>query len=279
MINKTFTFLVLTLTLSFGQDISLMTYNIRFDSRSDGENIWENRKETLVNQIRFHEPDVMGTQEGLEHQIQFIDEKLKSYSYVGIARADVKEGGKGEYSAIFYNTKKFTEIKNGTFWLSKTPDIPSRGWDASLNRICTYILLKSKSNGEQFWVFNTHFDHKGKLARENSAKLILEIINEINQQHFPAFLMGDFNLKPDETPIQHILNEFYDSRDLTQEPPFGPVGTFNGFDINRPVINRIDYIFVNDKNIQIKKYGALANVKDLKYPSDHFPIIINVELK
>jgi len=279
MINKTFTFLVLTLTLSFGQDISLMTYNIRFDSRSDGENIWENRKETLVNQIRFHEPDVMGTQEGLEHQIQFIDEKLKSYSYVGIARADVKEGWKGEYSAIFYNTKKFTEIKNGTFWLSKTPDIPSRGWDASLNRICTYILLKSKSNGEQFWVFNTHFDHKGKLARENSAKLILEIINEINQQHFPAFLMGDFNLKPDETPIQHILNEFYDSRDLTQEPPFGPVGTFNGFDINRPVINRIDYIFVNDKNIQIKKYGALANVKDLKYPSDHFPIIINVELK
>ncbi|MBT5760672.1 MAG: endonuclease/exonuclease/phosphatase family protein [Candidatus Marinimicrobia bacterium] len=279
MINKTFTFLVLTLTLSFGQDISLMTYNIRFDSRSDGENIWENRKETLVNQIRFHEPDVMGTQEGLEHQIQFIDEKLKSYSYVGIARADVKEGGKGEYSAIFYNTKKFTKIKNGTFWLSKTPDIPSRGWDASLNRICTYILLKSKSNGEQFWVFNTHFDHKGKLARENSAKLILEIINEINQQHFPAFLMGDFNLKPDETPIQHILNEFYDSRDLTQEPPFGPVGTFNGFDINRPVINRIDYIFVNDKNIQIKKYGALANVKDLKYPSDHFPIIINVELK
>jgi len=277
--NKTLTLLALTLTLSFGQDITLMTYNIRYDNPNDGENIWENRKETLVNQIRFHEPDVMGTQEGLEHQIQFIDKKLKSYSYVGIARADVKEDGKGEYSAIFYNTQKFIEIENGTFWLSKTPDKPSRGWDASLNRICTYILLKNKSTGKTFWVFNTHFDHNGKLARENSAKLILDKINKINHQNFPSFLMGDFNLKPEEKPIQLIRNEFFDSRDLTQEPPFGPIGTFNGFDINRPITNRIDYIFVNDKNIHVKKYGVLANVKDLKYPSDHFPVIINVKFK
>ncbi|MBC8215297.1 MAG: endonuclease/exonuclease/phosphatase family protein [Candidatus Marinimicrobia bacterium] len=279
LIINTLTLLALALTLSFGQGITLMTYNIRYDNPNDGENIWKNRKETLVNQIQFHEPDVMGTQEALEHQIQFLDEHLTSYTYVGIARADVKENGKGEYSAIFYNTKKFTKLEKGTFWLSETPENPSRGWDASLNRICTYLLLKSKSTGKTFWVFNTHFDHKGKLARENSAKLILKKINEINHQHFPAFLMGDFNLKPEEIPIQHILNEFYDSRDLTQEPPFGPVGTFNGFDINRPIINRIDYIFVSDKSIQVKKYGVLANVKDLKYPSDHFPVIIQADIR
>ncbi len=278
-ILKSIPALCLILACAFGQEITLMSYNIRYDNSNDGENIWKNRKETLVNQIQFHEPDVMGTQEGLEHQIRFLDEQLKSYTYVGIARADVKENGKGEYSAIFYNTKKFTELENGTFWLSETPEKPSRGWDASLNRICTYILLKSKSTGETFWVFNTHFDHKGKLARENSAKLILGNINEINHQNFPAFLMGDFNLKPEEMPIQHIRKEFYDSRDLTQEPPFGPVGTFNGFNINRPITNRIDYIFVSDKNIQVKKYGVLANVKDLKYPSDHFPVIIKVEIR
>ena len=278
-ILKSIPALCLILACALGQEITLMSYNIRYDNSNDGENIWKNRKETLVNQIQFHEPDVMGTQEGLEHQIRFLDEQLKSYTYVGIARADVKENGKGEYSAIFYNTKKFTELENGTFWLSETPEKPSRGWDASLNRICTYILLKSKSTGETFWVFNTHFDHKGKLARENSAKLILGNINEINHQNFPAFLMGDFNLKPEEMPIQHIRKEFYDSRDLTQEPPFGPVGTFNGFNINRPITNRIDYIFVSDKNIQVKKYGVLANVKDLKYPSDHFPVIIKVEIR
>jgi len=278
-ILKSIPALCLILACAFGQEITLMSYNIRYDNSNDGENVWKNRKETLVNQIQFHEPDVMGTQEGLEHQIRFLDEQLKSYTYVGIARADVKENGKGEYSAIFYNTKKFTELENGTFWLSETPEKPSRGWDASLNRICTYILLKSKSTGETFWVFNTHFDHKGKLARENSAKLILGNINEINHQNFPAFLMGDFNLKPEEMPIQHIRKEFYDSRDLTQEPPFGPVGTFNGFNINRPITNRIDYIFVSDKNIQVKKYGVLANVKDLKYPSDHFPVIIKVEIR
>lgn len=268
----------LILACAFGQDITLMTYNIRYDNPNDGENIWDKRKETLVNQIRFHEPDVMGTQEGLEHQLHFINEHLKSYTYVGIARADVKEDGKGEYSAIFYNTEKYTALDNGTFWLSETPDIPSRGWDASLNRICTYILLKSKSSEDIFWVFNTHFDHQGKLARENSAKLILEKINSINQNNIPAFLMGDFNLKPEETPIQNITKQFYDVRDLSQEPPFGPVGTFNGFDINRPITNRIDYIFVSEKNIKVKKYAVLANVKDLKYPSDHFPVIIQVKL-
>ena len=90
--------------------------------------------------------------------------------------------------------------------------------------------------------------------------------------------MGDFNLKPEETPIQNITKQFYDVRDLSQEPPFGPVGTFNGFDINRPMTNRIDYIFVSDKNIKVKKYAVLADVKDLKYPSDHFPVIIQVKL-
>ena len=123
-----------------------MTYNIRYDNPNDGDNNWHNRKETLVNQILFYKPDIIGTQEGLEHQIQYINDNLKSYKYVGIARADVKEGGKGEYSAIFYNTDKYAALINETFWLSITPEKPSRGWDASLNRICTYVLLKSKSH-------------------------------------------------------------------------------------------------------------------------------------
>lgn len=101
-------------------------------------------EELPANQMLFYEPDVIGTQEGLEHQIKYLDDNLKSYKFVGVARADNKEGGKGEFSAIFYNSDKYDELENGTFWLSETPKKPSRGWDASLNRICTYILVQNK---------------------------------------------------------------------------------------------------------------------------------------
>ncbi|NOR76450.1 MAG: endonuclease/exonuclease/phosphatase [Draconibacterium sp.] len=280
--KKTFILLVLTFIFStsfYGQDIKLMSYNIRYDNPKDGENAWPNRKETLANKILFYEPDVIGTQEGLGHQINFLDNKLKLYKYVGVARADIKEGGKGEFSAIFYNAFKYKKLKSGTFWLSKTPTKPSRGWDASLNRICTYILLKNKQSGVKFWVFNTHFDHKGKIAKEKSAELIIEKIELINKQNLPIFLMGDFNLQPEESPIQYITKELNDSKFICQQPPFGPFGTYNGFDVCKKPKRRIDYIFSSKNDITVKKYAVLANVKDIKYPSDHFPVFIIAEIK
>jgi endonuclease/exonuclease/phosphatase family metal-dependent hydrolase len=255
-----------------------MTYNLRLDTSSDGENAWPQRRETLVNQIRFYAPDVFGTQEGLQHQLQYMDETLKDYKFVGVGRADVKEKGAGEFSAVFYNTKKYKKLTEGTFWLSKTPDKPSRGWDASLNRICTYILLQDKVSGTKFYLFNTHFDHKGKEARKNSAELIIKKIKEINKSNLPFFLSGDFNLTPDEAPIQFISKELSDSKNVSQQPPFGPEGTFNGFKVCKAPKSRIDYIFVSKKNIIVKKYAVIANVKDLKYPSDHFPVLIEAEI-
>ncbi len=265
---------MLFLNLSFAQTTKVMTYNIRYDNPNDGENNWHHRKETIVNQILFYEPDVIGTQEGLEGQIKYLNEKLINYSFVGVARGDVKEGGKGEYSAILYNKLKYKEVKSGTFWLSTTPDKPSRGWDASLNRICTYILLKNKNNKKEFWVFNTHFDHKGKVAREKSAALILTRIKEINKENLPFFLVGDFNLVPEDSPIQLISSELNDALKITQNPPFGPYGTFIGFDKCKSAKRRIDYIFTSKKNIAIKKYAVLADINNLKFPSDHFPVMI-----
>ena len=270
---------LLFFTLSYGQNISLMTYNIRYDNPNDGENAWPNRKEVLLSQILFYQPDVMGTQEGLEHQVKYLDENLKSYKYVGVARADVKEKGKGEYSAVFYNVNKFKDLKSGTFWLSDTPNKPSRGWDASLNRICTYILLQDKNSSKKFWVFNTHFDHKGVVARQRSAELIIKKIREINKENVPVFLMGDFNLTPDQSPIKHIVKNLNDSKLVSQQLPFGPDETFNGFKVCDDRDRRIDYIFVSQKNITIQKYGVLASVKKMKYPSDHFPVFISAEIK
>ena len=279
MVKKLVILFGLVLSFSHSQDIKLMTYNIRYDNPNDGENNWHNRKETLVNQILFYKPDIIGTQEGLEHQIHYINDNLKSYKYVGIARAHNNVSGKGEFSAIFYNTDKYAFLINETFWLSKTPEKPSRGWDASLNRICTYVLFKSNTSGERFWIFNTHFDHMGKKAREKSAELILENINSINKENLPLFLMGDFNLIPAELPIQLIVEQLNDSREISQQSPFGPEGTYNGFDVCKRPEKRIDYIFVSKNKITVKKYGVLANVKDQKYPSDHFPVFIIAEMK
>ncbi len=266
-------------SLSFAQEIKIMTYNLRYDNPNDGENAWPQRKETVVNQIRFYAPDVFGTQEVLEHQLQDMDEYLKNYKYVGVGRADVKEKGAGEFSAVFYNTAKFKKLTLGTFWLSATPDKPSRGWDASLNRICTYILLQDKKSGTKFYLFNTHFDHKGKEARKNSAELILKKIEEINKENLPFFLTGDFNLTPEEAPIQFLSKALNDSKKVCQQPPFGPEGTFNGFKVCKAPSRRIDYIFVSKNNITVKKYAVLANVKDVKYPSDHFPVFIEAEIR
>jgi endonuclease/exonuclease/phosphatase family metal-dependent hydrolase len=265
--------------MSYGQQINLMTYNLRYDNPGDGENSWPERKEVLLSQILFYQPDVLGTQEGLEHQLRYLEEHMGSYKYVGVARADVKENGKGEYSAVFYNVDKFKNLKSGTFWLSDTPEKASRGWDASLNRICTYILLQDKNSGKRFWVFNTHFDHKGAEARKKSAALIIKKIREINKEDLPVFLMGDFNLTPDQSPIKYIAGKLNDSKTVSKQLPFGPDETFNGFKVCENRDRRIDYIFVSPKNITVKKYGVLANVKKMKYPSDHYPVFISAEIK
>lgn len=279
MVKNQLILLGLILSFSYSQDIKIMTYNIRYDNPNDGENSWENRKDIIINQIQYYDPDIIGTQEGLGHQIDYINNNLESFNYVGVSRADASEMGGGEYSAIFYNIDKYTELKNNTFWLSDTPDKPSRGWDASLNRICTYVLLKDNNSDITFFVFNTHFDHIGDKAREKSVELILEKIGSINRKNLPLFLIGDFNLTPDELPIRLIVKKLYDSKKISKGTPFGPDGTFNGFDIYKIHDKRIDYIFVSKNKIIVKKYAVLANIKWERFPSDHFPVFIQAKMK
>ena len=166
--------LVLLITISFSETISaqnlkLMTYNIRLDVASDGENGWPNRKEYWASQLSFHEPDIFGIQEALPNQVLDIAGLLPKYNYVGIGRDGI---GKGESSNIFYKKDRFKVLEENTFWLSETPNKISKGWDAALNRVCTYALLKDNKSKQTFWVFNTHLDHIGEVARTNSIQLI-----------------------------------------------------------------------------------------------------------
>lgn len=166
------------------QILQLMTYNIRYDNPNDGPNAWPNRKDYVTSQLAFYEPDVFGIQEALHHQVEQISNALPQYNHVGIARDGEKLG---EASPIFYKISRFELVQQNTFWLSETPNKISKGWDAALNRICTYVLLKDKKSKQKFWVFNTHLDHMGELARTNSIQLILSKISQLNTANSPVF--------------------------------------------------------------------------------------------
>lgn len=261
-------------SIGHSQTLKLMTYNIRYDNPYDGDNRWDLRKNELADQIKFYEPGILGIQEGLNHQVKYLDSSLADYSWFGVGR----DGGKtkGEYCAIFYKKSDFEIIKGNTFWLSETPRKISVGWDASMERICTWVLFRGKSSDQQFYVFNTHFDHIGKVARQNSASLILKKIEEINTGSLPVFLMGDFNMEPLEEGIQIIKSKLDDSKNAASLVGFGPDATFNDFKfIETPTI-LIDYIFTS-KNIGVKKYAVLTDSKEKRYYSDHFPVFVEIE--
>ncbi len=259
------------------QDLSMMTYNIRFDNPADSLNSWKNRKDFLISQLRFYAPDVLGTQEGLYHQLKHIERELEGFQFIGVGRDSGDT--RGEYCAIFYKTKHITLISHNTFWLSETPGQPSSGWDAALHRICTYGIFERKNTGKKFLVFNTHFDHIGEQARIESAKLILKMMKEINIENLPVVLMGDFNLEAETEGIQIILKELQDIHLSAGKKAFGPRGTFNGFQFHKPVTRRIDYIFSGKGDFTIIKNGILSDSKDVRYPSDHFPVYTELLFK
>lgn len=249
--------------------LKVMSYNIKYANENDGENSWSNRKDHLTALMKFYEPHIFGVQEALFEQLEHFDKILESYDYVGAGRNDGKQ--KGEFTAIFYKGDTFEVLEQHTFWLSETPGEPSKGWDAAYPRICTYGLFKEKDSEEKFWVFNTHFDHRGDDARKKSAELILQKIDEVNDEDLPVIMMGDLNLEPDTEPIKLLTENLTDSKKAAEEVVFGPEGTFNAYEFDKPVTRRIDYIFTNE-HVKVLKYAALSDSKDLRYPSDHFPL-------
>ena len=197
--NKTllYCFFILFCQLIFGQkNIEVISYNIRYENLDDGENQWDLRKKTLINYLKNKSPSIVAMQEVLNSQLLDLNFSLSEYSFVGIGREDGKK--KGEFCPIFFNKYRFELIESETFWLSETPEKISVGWDAALERICTYAKFKDLENNREFWVFNTHFDHIGVKARNESVELILKKIKEVNKGKIPILLTGDFNLTPEK---------------------------------------------------------------------------------
>lgn len=256
--------------------MNVITYNIRLNIASDKENAWPNRREDVMKLLKLHKADIFSVQEALYDQMMDLKEGMPGFDYIGVGRDDGNING--EFSAIFYNSNRYELLENGTFWLSQTPQIPSKSWDAALNRICTWGRLKEKETRKSFYIFNTHFDHKGVKARKESALLILKKIGEIAGRKNPVILTGDFNLTPAEKPLVLIRQKLKDSRQVSQTVPQGPEGTFNGFDFKSKLENRIDYIFVN-KLVDVKKYITIIDSKEGRYPSDHLPVLAEIQFK
>jgi endonuclease/exonuclease/phosphatase family metal-dependent hydrolase len=271
--------LVVSLPAKAQEEISVMSFNIRLDVQSDGENRWDARKEKVTGLMRFYEPDFIGTQEVMQHQLLFIKQELKSYAHIGIGRDDGKE--KGEYSAIFYDSVKFIVKNQATFWLSLTPDTVSKAWGANINRICTYGLFQSRKSKKYFWVFNTHFDHQSALARAESAKLIMTKIAALNKEkQYPVIFTGDLNAQPTDEPVVHVSSIMDNARTITTQPPYGGIDTWNGFQFSKKPAGCIDYIFVSKgEDCRVKKFATLTDSYEMKYPSDHFPVLAVLVLR
>jgi endonuclease/exonuclease/phosphatase family metal-dependent hydrolase len=268
--------MLLFVTVSFyGQNLKIMTYNIRLNVESDGENAWPKRKDYFTSQIQFYSPDIFGVQEATPGQVTDIASVLTNYNKFGIGR---EEGRTGEACTIYYKKDRFKVQQSNTFWLSETPNVVSRGWDAACNRVCTYGLFTDLKTKKTFWVFNLHLDHMGEAARVKGVQLVLSKIAALNIKKYPAFLMGDFNSEPNTPQIAAIKKVMDDTRDVSKEKPFGPSGTFNDFEHDKPVTLLIDYIFVSKNSpLKIQKHAVLSDSKDLKYPSDHLPVLIEID--
>ena len=251
-------------------NLEVMSYNIRYDNSKDGKNQWSFRKQTLINYFLKNSPGIIGMQEVLHNQLTDLSTSMKEYDYIGVGREDGKK--KGEYSPILYQKSKYKALKSSTFWLSKTPDKISVGWDAALERICTYALFEDRNTKKQFWVFNTHFDHIGRVARVESVKLILNQISTLNPKNQPTLVTGDFNLTPETNPIKILQSKFQDIMSHLNSNNLC-YGTYTGFDTTKNATRRIDYIFQKGFNVKTSKHLWIKTPKDL-WASDHHPVFL-----
>lgn len=273
----TLALLLFSITVVAQTHVRMMSFNIRLDVASDAENRWDLRKDKVAALIAFYEPDFMGGQEVQHHQLQYLQQQLPAYSHIGVGRDDGKTDG--EYSCIFYKKDKYRLIQQSTFWLSPWPDSVSFGWNAACRRVCTYGLFKNKKTKQYVWVFNTHFDHISAEARLQSAKLIVEKIKTLNSKNYPVILSGDFNSKPLEAPAQYMLANM-NSAAAEAQLTFGGPDTWNAFKFHEKPNGCIDYIFVGrHPGIRVHKFATITQSYDTKYPSDHFPILADIELK
>ena len=252
-------------------EIKYISYNIRNSRANDGDNAWDIRKSATKEMIEREQPDIFGLQEAYIEQLQYIDNNFPNYSRVGVGRDDGKE--EGEFMAVYYRNDKFKLLGSGDFWLSETPDECSMGWDAACRRIVTWAKLKDIESKKVFYAFNTHLDHVGEVAREQSILLIVDRINKIvKKDKAPVFLSGDFNSNVNSAIFDPLKNIMKDSRAILPESEWIP--TYNNYGNGNDAM--IDYIFY--KNAEVLDFKTLNGDYGKPYISDHYPVMTRFKM-
>jgi endonuclease/exonuclease/phosphatase family metal-dependent hydrolase len=261
--------------LLFSQEVKVMSYNIRLGSVDDGENNWEFRKNKVADLMNYYEADFIGMQEAQKFQLEFLLKNMPDYESIGDPRTKLENA---EYSNILYNKNTATLIQQSTFWLSETSDSISMGWDAAYHRITTYGLFKINGTENFIWVINSHFDNVGVISKFESAKLIVQKIEELlNIKNCDVVFTGDLNSRPNQEPILYLSQHLLDTRTNSLTKPYGNQATWNGFNFNKEPEGIIDYIFLRNSNLlKIAKFITIDDFYNFKYPSDHFPIMVTL---
>lgn len=273
--------LMMASLVSGQNEFKVMTFNIRFDNPEDGEYAWQYRKNFVAEVIQNHDASVIGIQEALVNQVNDLDTLLHGYKWIGVGRDDgAKEG---EFNPVFFDTARFCLLQNNTFWLSPEPSkAGSKGWDAACPRIVTWARLRVKQTGEIFYIFNTHFDHQGTIAKLESSKMLLDSINNRAGEK-PTIVTGDFNALQKSGTYQHMTEGNYpvalsDAQNAAKDPPKGPSTTYIGFEADFSQQRIIDYIFIN-KKIEVKRHIIVNDRREEGYPSDHLPVVAEIKIR
>lgn len=257
-----------------GSAIRVMSFNLRYGAADDGDDRWEKRNWLVAKTIKKFNPDLLGTQETLRFQAEYLEREMDGYTYFGRSRMKTPN----EHTGIFFKTSRFTQLAGGHFWLSETPDIPeSKSWDSSLPRMASWVLLgdKQDESAPSILFVNTHFDHRGAQARLEAARLIRERIAKLSAiaNHPVTIVTGDFNTAEGSEPYKAFLDgndDLVDTYRQTHADPNSEEGTFNGFR-GRTSGARIDWIFAS-RRLRTLDAQIDRSKEDDRYPSDHFPV-------
>jgi endonuclease/exonuclease/phosphatase family metal-dependent hydrolase len=254
-----------------------MSFNIRYNNPNDGVNAWPNRKDWVAGLIRFHGADVVGVQEALAPMLADLDTRLPGFARVGVGRADGRE--KGEFSAILYRTDRLALLDSGTFWLSPTPEVAgSKGWDAAIERVATWARFRDRRTGCSHLQLNTHFDHMGEQARQESARLIRRRLSAL-AAGLPVVMTGDLNADPTSAPYRILTGDsvagagapLADALTVSRGGHYGPTSSWTAFKAIEPG-RRIDYVLVSAP-VTVVSHGILSDSWDGRFPSDHLPVL------
>ncbi|MEX0977823.1 MAG: endonuclease/exonuclease/phosphatase family protein [Pirellulales bacterium] len=260
--------------ISADEIVRVMTFNIRYGTADDGESSWDKRKELLVDTIRNFDPDLLGTQEVLAMQVDFLVEHLEDYTLVGVGRNDGKR--RGEFAAALFKSRRFEPIDSGNFWLSETPETPgSKSWDSSLPRIVTWVKLRDRqADGKEIYFVNTHWDHRGQVARVESGKLIRKWLSE-HARGTSVIMTGDLNVTDSHEGFRALVSDEGEPRlaDVYRQvhpEPHPEEASSHGFS-GRKNGRRIDFILATP-DWKASEATIDRTNRDGRYPSDHYPV-------